>query len=179
MSILEELQEWFKLNCNGDWEHEYGINISTLDNPGWSLKIDLKDTALENFTYSLEIKNGENDWMDIKVVNNEFIGYGDPTKLEKLVECFLSYEIYAPLTQINKIWKPVNARMIAVNQFEIIEVPLSEWTSLKAFKLEDFDEVKRDQVLKAEIPYSVGDIVACDLIHFFDYPSLAIKSRVS
>ena len=29
------------------WEHSYGVEIGTLDNPGWTLKVDLRDTALE------------------------------------------------------------------------------------------------------------------------------------
>ena len=37
---------WYLAECNGDWEHSYGIEIGTLDNPGWTLKIDLRETTL-------------------------------------------------------------------------------------------------------------------------------------
>src|ERR1700722_12742042 len=40
------LQRWYKIHCNGDWEHSYGIQIDTLDNPGWTITIDLQDTDL-------------------------------------------------------------------------------------------------------------------------------------
>ena len=39
MDVLSMVNEWFKSQCNGDWEHDYGITIQTLDNPGWSVDI--------------------------------------------------------------------------------------------------------------------------------------------
>jgi len=33
-NLLQFLQEWYLEQCNGDWEHEFGIKIETLDNPG-------------------------------------------------------------------------------------------------------------------------------------------------
>ncbi|MEH0820740.1 Imm53 family immunity protein [Micromonospora sp. CPCC 205714] len=40
------LQAWYATQCDGEWEHEFGIQIETVDNPGWSVSIDLGDTAL-------------------------------------------------------------------------------------------------------------------------------------
>ncbi|MEU0188205.1 Imm53 family immunity protein [Streptomyces sp. NPDC006207] len=40
------LQSWYLSQCNDDWEHEFGVRIATLDNPGWTLEIDLTDTDL-------------------------------------------------------------------------------------------------------------------------------------
>ncbi len=53
MNALEELQNWYLSECNEDWEHSYGVKIETLDNPGWSVTINLEDTYLETieFTY--------------------------------------------------------------------------------------------------------------------------------
>ncbi len=48
MREMECINKWFEEQCNGDWEHIYGIKIYTLDNPGWAVKIDLYDTDLEN-----------------------------------------------------------------------------------------------------------------------------------
>lgn len=39
MDVFQWLQEWYIQNCDGDWEHCYGIKIGTLDNPGWSIDI--------------------------------------------------------------------------------------------------------------------------------------------
>jgi hypothetical protein len=35
MSCIERIQKWYLEQCNGDWEHSYGIEITTMDNPGW------------------------------------------------------------------------------------------------------------------------------------------------
>ena len=40
------LQRWYVAQCDAEWEHSYGVEIGTLDYPGWSLRIDLKGTAL-------------------------------------------------------------------------------------------------------------------------------------
>lgn len=44
---LDFLQRWYAEQCNGDWEHEFGVRLATLDNPGWVLSVDLVDTDLE------------------------------------------------------------------------------------------------------------------------------------
>ncbi|UCH44768.1 MAG: hypothetical protein JSV11_10785 [Nitrospiraceae bacterium] len=41
MNNFDRLNRWYINQCNGDWEHQYGIVIETLDNPGWRVKIDL------------------------------------------------------------------------------------------------------------------------------------------
>ena len=40
-NLIHWIEKWYKGNCNGDWEHSYGITIETLDNPGWDFTIDL------------------------------------------------------------------------------------------------------------------------------------------
>ena len=47
MSITNWLQDWYLEQCDGNWEHENQIKIYTLDNPGWTIKIDLKDLDIE------------------------------------------------------------------------------------------------------------------------------------
>jgi len=44
MDTLSELQKWYEAECDGNWEHHYGVKIDTLDNPGWLVTIDLTDT---------------------------------------------------------------------------------------------------------------------------------------
>lgn len=89
MDILEWLQEWYKSNCDGDWEHLYGTLIDTLDNSGWSVKIDLLDTDLED-KYFAEIRydNGDGDWMFCKVKDGKFNGDGDSNKLKDILLIF-------------------------------------------------------------------------------------------
>jgi hypothetical protein len=46
---LELVQRWYAAHCDGEWEHQYGIKIETLDNPGWRVTIDLTNTELQEF----------------------------------------------------------------------------------------------------------------------------------
>ena len=48
---LKALMEWYAAQCDGSWEHDYGIKIDTLDNPGWYLEIDLTDTPLQDVPF--------------------------------------------------------------------------------------------------------------------------------
>ena len=45
-STLTWLQAWYMSNCNGDWEHGYGVSVKTLDNPGWMVRLELTGTPL-------------------------------------------------------------------------------------------------------------------------------------
>ncbi|MFJ5673999.1 Imm53 family immunity protein [Streptomyces sp. NPDC093097] len=44
---LSSLTAWYTCQCDGDWEHEYGIRIETLGNPGWSVEIERAAKARE------------------------------------------------------------------------------------------------------------------------------------
>lgn len=33
------LQSFYNRLCDGDWEHSFGVNLTTLDNPGWDLVV--------------------------------------------------------------------------------------------------------------------------------------------
>lgn len=89
MNVLNWLMAWYKSNCDGDWEHLFGVKIDTLDNPGWSIDIDLLDTPLEDKTFKMiEKNNGEDDWFFCQVKDNVFSGRGDPDKLNSILEIF-------------------------------------------------------------------------------------------
>ena len=67
------LFQWFANQCDGDWEHEYGIHIGTLDNPGWRLKISLIGTILENKKFKkIAIERSETDWIFCLIENGHF-----------------------------------------------------------------------------------------------------------
>jgi hypothetical protein len=69
------LLQWFANQCDGDWEHEYGIRIGTLDNPGWRLRISLIGTELENRNFErITIERSENDWVFCFVEEGHFEG---------------------------------------------------------------------------------------------------------
>ncbi len=86
--MLNWLMAWYKSNCDGDWEHLYGIKIGTIDNPGWSVDIELLDTPLEDKPFQkIQVDNGD-DWIVCLVKDNVFTGAGDPSKLEIILKIF-------------------------------------------------------------------------------------------
>jgi len=99
MTTIERIQEWYGRQCNGDWEHAYGVKIDTLDNPGWWVKIQLTGTDLEGKTFEA-IQNGlrsdghpsERDWICCSVKDNVFDAAGDPNKLEPILRLFLDWK---------------------------------------------------------------------------------------
>ena len=92
MDLLDWLTDWYAFNCNRDWEHTYGISIATLDNPGWSIEIDLIDTQLEGRQLSeISMKNSDIDWYNISSTGKRFTGYGDEKKLNLLILKFKAF----------------------------------------------------------------------------------------
>jgi len=99
MDEITEIQNWYLEQCNGDWEHQFGLQISTLDNPGWSIEIDLTDTDLETKPFeSIEEGVGaesiEDDpnWYACKVRDNKFICHCGPLMLTNVLRMFLNWK---------------------------------------------------------------------------------------
>lgn len=89
MDNLKWLQKWYQENCDGEWEHMYGVEIATLDNPGWHVIIDLTDTKYEKLeNKDLKIDISENNWMRCFINNRIYDGCGDSGKLEEIIETF-------------------------------------------------------------------------------------------
>ena len=94
MSELQRLQDWYRDQCNEDWEHSFGVKIDTLDNPGWMLKIDLIETALERKAFESRDRGDsdvDSDWIACKVEANQFVGYGGADNLSELLRTFLNW----------------------------------------------------------------------------------------
>lgn len=91
--MLTWLSEWYLSQCNGDWEHDYGIKIETLDNPGWSLTVDIgyPPTEMEEPAPWTLVEHGKDDWYGFKVENGKFDAAGDPTKLALLISKFKEF----------------------------------------------------------------------------------------
>ena len=98
MDALTKLQQWYLDQCDEDWEHSYGVTITTLDNPGWHLEIDLTDTdlegrAFESIHYGMfeDTETSGNEWIFCKVADNKFVASGGPLKLEEIINVFLKW----------------------------------------------------------------------------------------
>lgn len=89
MEIIEWIQAWYLDQCDGHWEHQYGMVIETLDNPGWSIRVELEGTdyAIPDETWK-QIELSERDWYGYKIEKNVFEASGDPAKLGFLLRLF-------------------------------------------------------------------------------------------
>lgn len=90
---ISKLQKWYLNHCDGDWEHSYGIKIETLDNPGWSLEINLEGTELRDKPFS-EFEHrydDETDWLRCWKEGNFFKGACGPENLDMMIEMFLKF----------------------------------------------------------------------------------------
>jgi hypothetical protein len=84
MTTIQRLQEWFASQCDGDWEHGEGITIETLDNPGWSVDIELSGTPLEERDFeSVQIERSEHDWVHVTSTGDKLKIRCGPKNLEE------------------------------------------------------------------------------------------------
>ena len=89
MEILNWIQNWFKDNCDGDWEQGEVIQITTLSNPGWEVEIDISKTSIANLNLKWILnENGKQDWYGVKIENQKFLAAGDAGKLPFLLDLF-------------------------------------------------------------------------------------------
>ncbi len=103
LDVLEWLQHWYTNQCNGEWEHEHGVSIQTLDNPGWMIVIDLKGTPFESQASDESvarsgeppgIENGNMGgptWLECSIKQGQFRGAGDAGQLEAILREFQAW----------------------------------------------------------------------------------------
>ena len=89
-TALDWLTQWFENQCDCEWEHGYGVTIETLDNPGWSVKVELNGTTLDGKTFE-RLTHGyehETEWWTCWTEDNQFRGAGGPQQLVPMIQCF-------------------------------------------------------------------------------------------
>lgn len=89
MDAFQFLQSWYKLQCNGEWEHQCGITLESLDNPGWRIQISLAETELENEGFArVDFEASDSDWYHCWVEEKTFLGACSSDNLNKIFEIF-------------------------------------------------------------------------------------------
>jgi hypothetical protein len=90
--VTRRLQAWFANQCDDNWEHDRGVRIDTLDNPGWHVRIDVTGTPLEERLFvSVDTERKEGDWLRCNVKNGVFEGFGGAENLTEILESFLRW----------------------------------------------------------------------------------------
>ncbi|EMO43853.1 Imm53 family immunity protein [Leptospira santarosai] len=88
-TMFSWLMEWYQSQCDGDWEHEYGIEINTNGDRGWQVKIEVNFTELDGVVINHTlIQQGLNDWYSFSLKDGKFLAEGDPKKLSIILEKF-------------------------------------------------------------------------------------------
>ncbi|WP_322780141.1 immunity 53 family protein [Frankia sp. Cas4] len=89
MGSLDYLQEWYIRHCDGDWEHALGIRITTLDNPGWMLTVNVEGTELAGRKLDwVRYDESETAWLHYRSDGREFIAACGPQELNRALEVF-------------------------------------------------------------------------------------------
>lgn len=89
IDLLLWLQNWYASQCNNIWEHGYGIDIGTIDNPGWKVKIDLKETFLDGRDFEKKkLERNEEDWIIYWSKNSIFEAAGGSRNLVEILNIF-------------------------------------------------------------------------------------------
>jgi hypothetical protein len=187
ITTLKRLQNWNLTNCDGNWEHSYGVSINTLDNPGWTIKIDLSDTCLQDLHYDKEVDNGTFDWFFIKVADKVLKASGDPTKLTTILTIFLDelipnyadnnfeYEVYVQLIGgTTKFWRPAKAKLISEDTLQITRLPDLNYKDIRTTTLDDLTFDKED-IFNYKTSVQVGGIIKVELVETFNGVTLAAK----
>ncbi|MCA8829246.1 immunity 53 family protein [Hymenobacter pini] len=137
--LLQRLQRWYIINCDGDWEHEHGISITNVGNPGWWVTIDLQDTclakAIKHRDSAHSIKRSSIDWLMCYVEDQQFIGSGGPNNLSEILIYFLdtflpenidpecTYDVLLPLLGYeHRIWLKAEARMLSESVLKLVSI---------------------------------------------------------
>lgn len=100
IDLLNWLERWYQQQCDGDWEHDHGVTIQTLDNPGWLVEADLsgvKSLAMATDQVLAVVGDPPSDdngniggrtWMKCEIGAGKFVGAGDPTQLRMILAQF-------------------------------------------------------------------------------------------
>jgi hypothetical protein len=102
---LSWLQQWYLAHCDAEWEHGFGVTIDTLDNPGWSVKIDVEGTELASTPFEpVKTAVSDNNWLHCRVterkqgevartssISRRFEGFGGPLNLEDIIKIFRTW----------------------------------------------------------------------------------------
>src|SRR5262249_22194084 len=87
------LAKWYESNCDGTWEHGYGVQVETVDNPGWHITIDLNGTPLEHapFTTHEDKYQDEREWLRCWKEGSTFRAACGPRRVDEALAMFCDW----------------------------------------------------------------------------------------
>src|SRR3954470_10755305 len=89
---FEFLTAWFAEHCDGDWEHDEGIRLETLDNPGWALDVRTEDTELQGRVIDwVKDDQSEEEWLYWRSTGTKFEVRCGVMDLPRAVQAFQDF----------------------------------------------------------------------------------------
>jgi len=90
---MGRLASWYLSQCNGDWEHCFGMDVTTAGgDAGWSGEIEVEETELEEVPFEpVERDFGAAGRVHCSRVENKFVFTCGPTLLERAIEVFVEW----------------------------------------------------------------------------------------
>lgn len=87
---LSWLQTWFADNCDGEWEKQCGVTLTTTEDPGWFLSLPLQETVLEDRAFKRIDHNRKTDasWWICQVGEGHFLAACGPSDLASVISLF-------------------------------------------------------------------------------------------
>jgi len=90
--LLERIEAWYASQCDEEWEHRWGVQIETLDNPGWIVRVDLTGTPLEDASFDRsENMDSADAWLECRTQDGQWVGAGGPGMLRRILAEFLAW----------------------------------------------------------------------------------------
>ena len=90
--MIAQLQQWYLAQCDGEWEHDSGIDIGTLDNPGWRVRVNLVGTNLQGRGFDrVTLERSETDWIRAWVEEGSWQAACGPLNLDEALGVFLAW----------------------------------------------------------------------------------------
>jgi hypothetical protein len=183
-TCVSRLEAWFASECNGDWEHTYGIKLETVDNPVWMFTVEIEDTPLSGrpFTTIAE-RASDSDWLHCAVTDNVFRGSGGIGSLERILMIFLEWAEESRLQNLLLIPEKRHAAGIAqahlavrvANAFQARRI--AEGASLREVldAIERIGQIATNKRLTSVLLDYEIDILSAVPIETVDYPAFRMK----
>jgi hypothetical protein len=83
------LINWYSQQCDGDWEHSFGIEISSMTNPGWGITVSVQETELKDKIFQeIDLQRSDEDWVFCRVKKGFFEGRCGTFNLVEVLQIF-------------------------------------------------------------------------------------------
>jgi hypothetical protein len=92
ITAISQVSQWYLARCDGDWEHQSRVEIGTLDNPGWQVRVNVSGTNLDGRKFDrVKIERSDADWVQAWVEQNEWRAACGPLNLDEALSLFVSW----------------------------------------------------------------------------------------